>query len=284
VDMRYVLVAAIGAASAIAIAQNLSQSAPAVARDANPPLLDESAAEAPAGTVDSRSSGVVEGQVLEVLQVPKYTYLRLGAKGTEGTWTAVATAAVELGSSARVRGAIQMAEFTSTALKRSFPVIYFGTLDEGRGQVPREPSAAAQGSGPQSTGRADDAHPTAAVAPVHAPLGPVAVTAVERASGPNGRTVAEVVARRTELAGKTVRIHATVVKSTPGVLGRTYLHVRDGSGDAGAGTHDVAVTTSATPVVGDIIVLEGVVAIDRDLGSGYTFPIIVEDATIVGAP
>jgi hypothetical protein len=35
--------------------------------------------------------------------------------------------------------------------------------------------------------------------------------------------------------------------------------------------------------VGDIVVIEGVVAIDRDIGSGYKFPTIVEDAKILPA-
>jgi hypothetical protein len=109
----------------------------------------------------------------------------------------------------------------------------------------------------------------------------VEVKPTDRAKGPTGRTVAEVIGQRTALAGKTVRVHATVVKITPGVLGRTYLHLRDGSGDAAAGTNDVTVTTQATPVVGSQVVLEGVVALDRDIGSGYRFPTLIEDASVV---
>ena len=110
---------------------------------------------------------------------------------------------------------------------------------------------------------------------------PVEVKAVPRAAGPNGKTVAEVIGQRTALVGKTVRIHGTVVKVTAGVLGKTYLHLRDGSGDATAGTNDLTITTEATPAVNDVVVIEGVVAIDRDIGSGYKFPTLVEQAQIV---
>ncbi len=105
------------------------------------------------------------------------------------------------------------------------------------------------------------------------------VKAMDRAAGPNGKTVAEVIAQREKLAGKTVRIHATVVKSTPGVLGKTWLHLRDGSG--AEGTNDITVTTDTTPAVGDVVTLEGVVALDRDVGSGYRFPTLVEEARVV---
>ena len=66
-----------------------------------------------------------------------------------------------------------------------------------------------------------------------------------------------------------------------GVLGHTYLHLRDGSGDPGAGTNDLSATTSATPAVGETILLEGTIALDRDIGSGYKFPTILEDAVVV---
>jgi hypothetical protein len=135
--------------------------------------------------------------------------------------------------------------------------------------------------------RDSDDDPHAGLAPgatgadphAHASESDVAVERLERAAGPNGRTVAEVLAQRVKLAGKPVRIHATVVKSTPGVLGKTWLHLRDGSG--AEGTSDVTVTTDARPAVGDTVLLEGTVALDRDVGSGYRFPTLVENAQIV---
>ena len=71
------------------------------------------------------------------------------------------------------------------------------------------------------------------------------------------------------------------MKVTTGVLGRTYLHVRDGSGDATKGTHDLTVTTAATPAVGQVITIEGVVALDREVGAGYSFPTLIENARVL---
>ena len=50
-------------------------------------------------------------------------------------------------------------------------------------------------------------------------------------------------------------------------------------GSKGAGN-----IVEATPAVGDVIIIEGVVAIDRDIGAGYKFPTIVEDARILTTP
>jgi len=202
---------------------------------------------------------IVEGEVLEALDVPSYTYARVGAKGTEGTWAAFPSTKVSVGARIRVNAQIEMTNFASTTLNRTFKSIWFGVLDDG------------------STAGAGAPHPVAAAAPA----APVEVKKVDRAPGDNGKTVAEIWANRTTLAGKTVRVRAVVVKANAGILGATYLHVRDGSGDANAGTHDLSVTTKSTPAVGDTVLLEGVIGLDRDIGSGYKFPTILENATIV---
>ncbi len=213
------------------------------------------AAAAPAGTT-------LVGKVLEVLEVPSYTYVRVGAgaeEGQGGTWAAVPTAKLTVGAPIRVRAELEMRDFESTSLKRRFDSIWFGVIDDGAAPV--------SANAPPGT------------APANAPSVPVGKVA--RADGDLGRTVAEVHAQRTALAGRKVRVRAVVVKLTEGVLGKNYLHVRDGSGDAQTATDDLSVTTLATTKVGDTIVLEGVVKLDVDVGSGYQFPTIVEDAVLV---
>jgi hypothetical protein len=278
VKMIHVLFAAIVAGAAVGATRGFGGSTqPPDADTITASALAPGEAVAPADDRETSASSTIEGEVLEVIQVPKYSYLRVGSKGAAGTWVAVATTDLAVGAHARVGDAMKMQGFTSTALKRTFPVIYFGTL---AGAQPGEPRAAgthANGAAPGAAGAGADQEMKSA----HAPLGAVDVAPVDRAQGPNARTVAEIIAQRTALAGKTVRLHATVVKATPGVLGRTYLHLRDGSGDAAAGTNDVAVTNEATPAVGDTLLVEGVVAVDRDIGAGYRFPTIVEDAKIV---
>jgi hypothetical protein len=218
----------------------------------------------PVDVGDAPETGAIAGEVLEVIDVPSYTYLRIGEKGSEGSWTAVPSAKVAVGAQVRVANAMKMTDFKSTALSRTFPVIYFGTLDGG------------------GSPRADGADPHAGMAGAQASSAPVEVKAVPRAAGPNGKTVAEVNAQRTQLVGKTVRIHATVVKSMGGIMGKSWIHLRDGSGDAAAGTNDITVTTTAdAPKVGDVVTIEGVVATDRDIGAGYKYATLVEDAKLV---
>ncbi|MBK8259629.1 MAG: nucleotide-binding protein [Polyangiaceae bacterium] len=268
----YVLFGSIlGAAifAAVRSAPPPSEPAPASAEPVAAAPLEPLGAQAPAEVDDP--SAAIGGEVLEVIQVPNYSYLRVGAKGSEGSWVAVPTAEVAVGAQVNVVGAMKMVDFKSTALGRTFPVIYFGSLGSGAG--PRA------GSSPHGQGSPNASDPHASG--MGSPSASVEVKAVARAPGPDGKTVAEAITQRTQLNGKTVRIRGTVVKVTTGVLGRTYLHLRDGSGDTANATNDITVTTDAAPALGDTILIEGVVAIDRDIGSGYKFPTIVENAKLI---
>jgi hypothetical protein len=41
------------------------------------------------------------------------------------------------------------------------------------------------------------------------------------------------------------------------------------------------VTTAATPAVGDVVTVEGTVVLDRDIGAGYKFVTLVDDAKVL---
>ena len=107
----------------------------------------------------------------------------------------------------------------------------------------------------------------------------VVVGSVAKAEGPNGRTVAEVYTNRLALKDKPVTIRAKVVKVTPAVMGKNWVHLRDGSGSAADGTNDLLVTSQGEPKVGDVVVAKGVVKTDVNLGSGYAYKVLVEDVS-----
>jgi hypothetical protein len=85
--------------------------------------------------------------------------------------------------------------------------------------------------------------------------------------------------RRTQLAGQPVVIRGKVVKSNPGIMGKNWLHVRDGSG--AEGTNDITVTTAGdVPNVGDTVLVKGPVTLNKDFGMGYQYDVIIEDAEV----
>lgn len=93
-------------------------------------------------------------------------------------------------------------------------------------------------------------------------------------------SVAEIYAGAAKLEGQRVRIRARVVKSMPNIMGRTWLHVQDGTGDSAKGDHDLVVTTTAEPTIGQTVVLDGLLVRNKDLGSGYHYDVLLEDARV----
>lgn len=200
----------------------------------------------------------VSGKVLEVRDVDNYTYLRLQTKDGE-TWAAVGKAPVKPGTEVTIADPMLMTSFESKALKKKFDRIVLGTLSGGSGATATGGDITALHAGIAKPADAKDVK-------------------VAKATGPDARTVAEIVARRAELKDKSVVVRGKVVKYTPGVLGKNWLHIRDGSGSAADKTDDLAVTTTEPATVGDIVLLKGIVRTDRDLGSGYTYKVLVEQA------
>jgi hypothetical protein len=121
---------------------------------------------------------------------------------------------------------------------------------------------------------------TPPAAPHPAPAAPattVDLAGIAKADG--GKTIAEVFAEKDQLAGQPVVFRGKIVKTNPNIMGKNWLHVRDGSG--AEGTNDLTVTTAGTvPNVGDTVVVKGTVALNKDFGMGYQYDIIVEDAEV----
>jgi hypothetical protein len=223
----------------------------------------------PAEQDEPAAGQTLSGVVQEQIDVDKYSYLRLGEQGSPGTWAAVPVSASRVGQRVTVSGAELMTHFVSATLKRTFETIYFGMLDSGA-------DTSRPGTGELAAARGGELelpHPGAGRS-----ADGVVVGHVKRALGALGSTVAELSVARSEAAGKKARVHAIVVKSTGGVLGRTFLHVRDGSGDARAGTNDLTVTTDTEFAVGSDVLLEGTVELDQDFGSGYRYHVLLADA------
>jgi hypothetical protein len=131
-------------------------------------------------------------------------------------------------------------------------------------------AAPAPGAMPDAMGGAPHPMPASEAAPVE-------LTGIARAEG--GKTVAEVFAEKDALAGKAVTFRGKVVKANSGIMGKNWIHVRDGSGSDG--TNDITVTTTtAQPNVGDTVLVSGPVARNKDFGMGYQYDVIIEDAQV----
>jgi hypothetical protein len=133
-------------------------------------------------------------------------------------------------------------------------------------------------------------HPPTAAMPATAPAGNgmAASTGAPKVTAPADislagipkadQTIAEVYAKKADLAGKPVKVRGKVVKVSSGIMGKNWLHIQDGSGQAGG--NDLTVTTMATADPGDTVVVSGKLTVAKDFGYGYKYDVIVEDAQV----
>jgi hypothetical protein len=212
---------------------------------------------APASAAATSDSLTVKGIVLEVRDAQGYTYLRLKTKDGD-TWAAVNRARVNPGAEVTIEKAMLMHDFESKAMQRTFKKIIFGNLASNN----------AAGMDIKT------AHKGVASAPQNQ------VVQVAKASGANARTVAEIHAKGGALKDKPVLLRAKVVKYNAGIMGKNWLHLRDGTGSDADSSNDILVTTSQTAKVSDVVTVKGIVRTDKDFGAGYVYKVLIEDATL----
>jgi hypothetical protein len=236
-------------------------------------MSSEAADPAPSGVI----AGSVTGTVLETMDAAGYTYMRLKTPKGE-IWAAVQKATVKKGSEVTVVNAMPMNNFESKTLKRKFDQIVFGSLGSATG-TSAGPSPLAPGHGVSAEKQAQ-----AAMAEQHAGLANAPVDSgkimVKKAEGPEGKTVSEIYAAKAALKDTSVAVRGKVVKYNPGIMGKNWIHLRDGSGSNEKKDNDLTVTTSGSAAVGAVVLVKGKVHLDRDFGSGYVYSVIIEDAKV----
>lgn len=253
---------------------------------------EEQASTSPAQQQSTPEAGIaapptapVTGTVLETMDAAGYTYLNVATDSGE-KWIAVNQSAVEVGEEITFLDGMVMQNFFSKSLDRTFPEIIFSSGLVGKGAIP--PGMGSTGTGADSFSQALSSEGTLG-APA---LGDMmtgskkavvefAEIKVDKAPGENSYTVAEIFSKATELNGQTVVVRGKVMKVSPRIMGRNWIHIQDGTGSPEESTHDLVITTSQEAGADwDIITMEGVLTANKDFGSGYSYSVIIEDANL----
>jgi hypothetical protein len=203
---------------------------------------------------------VLSGKVVETMNAGGYTYVCLGKKGKK-IWVAVPEMKVTVGQKIGFQPGMEMINFTSKSLNRTFERIIFSS-----GPLIRPAEVVKSASAMHGSGKAAMAHGEK--------------ISVEKAAGPDAYTVSEIFAQKASLNNKSVVLRGKVVKFSPGIMGKNWIHLQDGTGDAEKGTHDLVVTSQDSAAVGDVVTVKGIVYQDKDFGAGYKYSAIMEEASI----
>lgn len=249
------LLLCLGLAGVAAVGCTRDRREPARGTPAAPPAPGPAAATTPTTTPPpSTGADRITGTVVETMDAGGYTYAKIDRGGSQ-VWAAGPATKLAVGARVDTDAGTLMTGFRSETLDRTFEEIYFIASFGDAGGAPANPHA-------------EGAAPVATSAPLDEKIAPAA----------GGMTIAAVYAGKATLAGKEITVRAKVVKVNNEIMGRNWLHLRDGSG--AAGTNDLLITSSATAAVGDVIVARGTLATDKDYGGGYRYALVVENSTL----
>ncbi|MBI5376887.1 MAG: DNA-binding protein [Candidatus Schekmanbacteria bacterium] len=203
----------------------------------------------------------IVGKVVETFNSGGYTYVLLEKNGKK-TWVAAPVADVKVGEEVVFQAGNLMPSFTSKTLNRTFENIIFSPGVVGKKGVTSQPSKLSTTESHTQTAKS------------------VEKIKVSKASGPNAYTVSELYEKSKQLDNKNVVVKGKVVKVSPGIMKKNWVHLQDGTGSDDKKNNDIVVTTQDMPSVGDVVVASGILYKDKDFGSGYKYSVIVENAKI----
>jgi hypothetical protein len=241
------------------------------------------------GQVQAQTPGSQAGTIIETMDASGYTYLHLEV-GKEKLWVAVPAAEVTEGENITFLDGMTMQDFYSKTLDKTFPSIIFSPGLVGNTKKSPHGSAAKKTSTSSSFADAvktESKKPAPQSLPADASGGstgamvPSIEVEVEKAEGDNSYTVAEIFTQAEELNGKKVKVKGKVVKFSPNIMGKNWVHIQDGSGDPMNNTHDLVVTTASQTTPDAIIIIEGVATAKKDFGFGYKYDVLIEEAEII---
>ena len=212
---------------------------------------------APALSANDENTG--SGTVAETMTSGGYVYVRLEE---DNTWVAARPVPVAVGDKVRYAGGAVMKDFHSRTLDRSFDSILF----TGELEVISQITA--------------DVHTAAAARNLFGIEKSATVTTPELGKViplEGGQTIAGIFADSAQLKEQTVSLRARVVKVSKNILGKNWITLQDGTGTEP--DNKLRATSLELVEPGDIVIAKGIVRTDIDIGAGYKYKVLLEEAT-----
>lgn len=202
-------------------------------------------------------TGVHKVVVQEVIQTSGYTYLRVKEDEKE-MWIAVTAMDAAKDQTYYYKGGFEMTDFKSKELNRTFKSIYFIDKISTTPEMgdPNKKEFLSHGS-------------------------KIEVSKIDKKIEPieGGISIATLFEKKQSFVGKTVKVKGQVMKFSEGIMSKNWIHLQDGT--EFSGKFDLTVTTDSIVKVGDVIILEGKIVLDKDFGYGYFYELMMENAKLI---
>ncbi len=195
----------------------------------------------------------------EVIQATSYTYLNV-KEGESTFWMAVTKRDIEVGTAITFMPGLEQRNFKSKDLNRTFETVFFMDSISVAGEdvmgapAAMSPHATMTGQTKPVVGKQDEI-----IDPIE-----------------GGISIGQLYGNTATYGGQIVKIRGKVTKVNSGIMGKNWVHVQDGT--EADGNYDLTVTTQETAKVGDVVLVQGKITLNKDFGSGYKYDVIMEDA------
>lgn len=205
---------------------------------------------------DAASNGIIrnnhEVKVLEHIPGQRYSYLNVEENG-KAYWVATMREEFAVNESYAYNEGIEKMEYTSTELQRTFDRIILV-------------SKLFPVSDHESHAHANSSNSATKIAPTQ-----------EKVIVPKSSTPIKKIVENSKLfKNKSVEVTGRVVKVNPGIMDRNWIHLQDDTKNE----FDFVCTSNQDIPVGHTVTLKGVITLNKDFGAGYSYDIIMENATV----
>lgn len=208
--------------------------------------------EEPKTTTEQVPAGVRSVKAVESMDASNYTYINVDENG-KYLWIAVPQMEVKKGDLLYFSKSMEMKNFKSESLNRTFESILFVE------DISKE----------LANPGAKQPHPV----PSTAREEKISVQKLK-----DGKSIGEIFGELNKLNGKNVKVRGKVMKYNPGIMGTNWIHIQDGT--AFQNDFDLLVTSDTQVQLGQVITAEGKLVTNKDFGSGYTYKVLVENAKV----
>ena len=204
------------------------------------------------------ASQVHEVVVEDFLHASRYTYLSV-SENDEPFWIAVPYTEVEVGETYYYQGGVRMHNFHSEEHDRVFETLYLV------GGVSKTPSPGSFSGAQQQID-------------MHGGKDAIIPGQIDPVEG--GVPLSNLFADKEAYRNKTILVKGQCVKMNRNIMGKNWIHLQDGTKNDQDKNFDLTITTQEEVQIGSIVIMEGIISLDKDFGSGYRYDIIMEEASL----
>ena len=206
--------------------------------------------------VNPESSKLHTVVVNEILPTANYTYLNV-TEGEKVFWIAVSSTDAKIGDTYFYVGGLLKNNFESKALNKVFDEMYLvgNLVSSNHGE--QSGDITANNSTPNELAAKSEK------------------INITRQKG--SIKISEIVNNPKKYEGQTVQIDGECTKINLGIMGKNWIHLKDGSQDA----YDLVITSDEMVDVGSVVTMKAEVVLNKDFGAGYKYDLILENGVIV---